>query len=261
MDETILESKNFKKKNALHFEWILPIFLKPAKTLQTITKQEKPVWLTPLLALSALMVIAVLVAGPIQRNIIQMGMNIPDNFQYFSAEQQAQFMSAQANRTSPLFLYVFPILTRVGGLWIAWFLLSSLLHLSLTLSGSRAANVRSYNLAGWSFLPLGVRTLVQIVAMLVSQSVISSPGLSGFISADAKGFAAFIGAFLGLIDIYFLWQIILLFLGSIPLSGLTKSKAWTATAISVFILLLLMSIPGFLAQALSGLSMSTPFYF
>ncbi len=261
MDETILEPKNNKKKITFHFEWVLPSFVKPKSTLHTITKQEKSVWLTPLLVLSALIVIAVLISAPIQRNIIQMGMNIPENFQYFSAEQQAQFMSAQANRTSPLFLYVFPILTRVGGLWISWFLLSSLLHLSLTLSGSRAANTRSYNLAGWSFLPIGLRVVVQIVAMLISQSVISAPGLSGFVAADAKGVAAFFGALLGLIDIFFVWQVVLLFLGSIPLSGLAKSKAWTATGISVFILMLLQSIPGFLSQALSGLSMSTPFYF
>lgn len=261
METTVTEIKEKSKKNPLHFEWILPVIFRPRKTVEKITSQEKSVWLTPLLVVSALIIIATLVAGPIKRNIIQMGLNTPENFQYYSQEQQAQFMSAQANRTSPLFLYVFPIVTGLAGLWVTWFLLSSLMHLSLTLAGSRAQNVRSYNLAAWSLLPIGVRYLVQIVAMLATKTVVNNPGLSGFITGDLKGFTAFAAALLGLIDLYFIWQIILLLLGVGPLSSLKRSKAWPATAVSLLILMLLLSIPGFLSHALSGLTTSTPFFF
>ena len=261
METTVTGIKEKSKKNPFHFEWILPVIFRPRKTIEKITSQEKPVWLTPLVVVSVLIILAALFAGPIKRNIIQMGLNLPENFQYYSEEQQASFMSAQANRTSPLFLYVFPILTSLAGLWVSWFLLSSLLHLSLTLDGSRAQNVRSYNLAGWSLLPLGVRLLVQIVAMLVTKTVVSSPGLSGFLTGDIKGFAAFGAALLGLIDFYFIWQIILLLVGVRPLSGLKRSPAWMATAVSIVILMLLQAVPGFLSSALSGLTASTPFYF
>lgn len=261
METTVTDIKEKPKKNQFHFEWILPVIFRPRKTVETITSQEKPVWLTPLLVVSVLIILATLVAGPIKRNIIQMGLNTPENFQYYSAEQQAQFMSAQANRTSPLFLYVFPIATSLAGLWVSWFLLSSLLHLSLTLAGSRAQNIRSYNLAGWSLLPIGVRYLVRIVAMLVTKTVISNPGLSGFITGDLKGFTAFAAALLGLIDLYFIWQIILLLVGVRPLSGLKRSKAWMATAVSLLILVLLQAVPGFLSSALGGLTTSTPFFF
>ena len=259
MENTVTEIK--QKKNPLHFEWILPVFFQPRKTIEKITSQEKSVWLTPLLVISAMIILSVLVAGPIKRNIIQMGLNTPENFQYYSAEQQAQFQSAQANRTSPLFLYIFPMLTGIAGLWVSWFLMSSLIHLSLTLAGSRAQNIRSYNLAAWSFLPIGVRHLVQIVAMLVTKTVVSSPGFSGFITGDLKGLTAFFAALLGLIDIFFIWQIILLLIGVSPLSGLKRSKAWGATAVSMLILMLLLAVPGFLSSALGGLSTSMPFYF
>jgi hypothetical protein len=261
MENTETEIKEKQKKNPLHFEWILPVFFQPRKTIEKITSQEKSVWLTPLLVVSALIILSVLVAGPIKRNIIQMGLNTPENFQYYSQEQQAQFMSAQANRTSPLFLYVFPVVTGLAGLWVTWFLLSSLLHLSLTLAGSRAQNIRSYNLAAWSLLPIGVRQLVQMVAMLATKTVVSNPGLSGFLTGDIKGLTAFAAALLGLIDIYFIWQIILLLIGVSPLSSLKLSKAWGATAVSLIILMLLMSLPGFLSHAMSGMSTSMPFYF
>jgi len=260
MDNSIDEPiKN--KKNALLFGWILPALFTSRQTFKKITAEEKPTWLTPMLVLSVLIIIWVMVAAPIRRNVIQMGMNTPADFQNYSADQQTQFMNAQANRVSPLFLYIFPVLTKLAGLWISWFILSSLLHLSLTLAGSRAKNLRFYNLAAWTYLPIGVRYLVQIVAMLITKTVIASPGLSGFISASAKGFGAFAGSLLALIDIFFIWQIVLLLVGVTPLAGLTRSKAWSATLVSLLILVLLQALPGVMSHALSGLTLSTPFFF
>lgn len=223
--------------------------------------EERPSWLTPLLVLSVLILISVLVAAPIKRAAVQMNMGTPENFQYYSEDQQSAIQTGQANQTSPLFLFVFPLLSGLAGLWVSWFLLSSLLHLSLTLSGSRAKNVRSYNLAGWSYLPIGIRYLVQIIAMIFTKKAITTPGLSGFISADATGFTGFIACVLALIDLYFIWQIVLLLIGVIPLSNLSKTKAWTATGISVLILIVLQSLPGVISKALSGLSLGGGFFF
>jgi hypothetical protein len=248
-------------KNSLHFDWILPALFKPRKTIRTIVSEEKPVWLTPLLVLSVLIILVNLIAAPIRRNVIQMGLNVPVDFQYYSPEQQAQFLSAQATQTSPLFLYVFPILIGLVSLWLSWFVLSSLLHLSLTLTGSRANSIRSFNLSAWSFLPMVIRYLVQIFAMIFTKTVIYAPGLSGFIGSDAAGLASYLGAVLGLIDIFFIWQICLLVIGVIPLSGLSKTKAWVATGISLLILVLLQALPGFISHALSGLSVTRPFFF
>lgn len=258
MSDTNPASK--KNKTALHFDWILPVIIKPRKMITKIVSEDKPTWLTPLIVVSVLIVLSVIFAAPVQRTAIQMGQQIPEDFQYYSAEDQAAYMDAQANQTSPLFLYVFPVLLKAAGLWVSWFILSSLLHLSLTLSGSRAGSMRSYNLAGWSFLPIGVRYLVQIGFMLISKKAINAAGLSGLIAADASGFAGFIALVLAALDIYFIWQIILLVIGVVPLSGLSKSKAWIATAVSLLILVLLQTIPGLLSNALSGLSLSGMYF-
>lgn len=250
-----------KIQNPFIFKWILPLFLRPKKTTAAIAAQEKNVWLTPLVIVSVLAIIAALVAAPIRRDAIQMGTNLPPDFQYYSQEQQQQFYEAQATQTSPLFLFVFPVLGGLFKLWISWFLLSVLLYLTLTLMGSRSASLKSYNLAAWTFLPFAVRYVVQILAMLFTHTQVANPGLSGFVSADVKGLAAFFGAFIGLIDIYFIFQVVLLFLGAVPLSGIAKTKAWIATGIAVFILMLLQAVPGLLTSALSGLSATRPFFF
>jgi len=249
------------RKIPLSFEWVLPLFIKPRKTISTIVEQDKPAWLTPLLILSALLLITVLVSGPIRLQQIQSGATLPQDFQYYSEADQQKFLTAQATQSSPLFVYVFPFLSGMLKLWISWFLLGSLLYLSLTLAGSRAGSIKSYNLAGWSFLPWGLRYLVQLAGILVSKQLNPAGGLAGFVSADATGFFLFLRSLMGLIDIYFLFQVALLFIGAVPLSGLTRSKAWIATGISILILMLLQSVPGLISAALGGISLSNGFFF
>lgn len=250
-----IKIKNGEKKN-FHFEWLGPLLIRPRKTITEIVRQEKSVWLTPLLVISILVLLAGLIASPIRKAEIVSGANLPENFQYYSTEQQTEFMNAQATQSSALFTLVFPVLGSLIGIWLSWFLLSSIFHLVLTLSGSRASNLHSYNLISWSMLPIGVRLILQISAMLVSHSVIHAAGLAGFIDSSAKGGLAFLYGLLGQIDLFFLWQIVLILLGVVPLSGLVKTKAWAATAISIAILMLLVAVPHILSASLSGLSMS-----
>ncbi len=244
-----------------HFDWLYRILIKPRATVQAIEQQQKNVWLMPLAVLSLLVVLQALVTGPIRRNMIQMGLTTPPDFQYYSADQQAQFLNAQATQTSPLFLYVFPILFALVSIWLAWFLLSSILHLVLTLSGSHAPSVKSYNMVAWTMLPLGVRALVQIIAMLATHSTINGAGLSGLLPADAGGFVAYIAAFLGLLDVFFLWHCLLLVMGVGVFSGLKKNKVVLATVGTIVIFMLIMAIPGFLKAILGNLSFGQYYFF
>ena len=137
MDSDV-ELKLHEKKQNWHFDWLLSLLIKPRATVRAINEQQKNIWLTPLLFISVLSILVVLVAAPIRRNTIQMGLTTPPDFQYYSPEQQAQFYTAQATQTSPLFLYVFPVVFGLVSIWLSWFLLSSILHLVLTLTGSHA---------------------------------------------------------------------------------------------------------------------------
>ena len=249
------------KRSSFHTKWIFPLFFKPARTMGEIVEQETRNWLTPLLILSVLVLIVVLIGAPIQRQAIQMGTNLPPDFQYYSPEQQNQYYQAQANQTSPLFLYVFPTLSGLLKVWLPWFLLSIILYLALTLSGSRANSTRFYNLVGWSMLPLALRYLVEIAVMLITKSQISAPGLAGFIDSAETGANAYFRSLLGFIDIYFVFQVVLLLIGTVKLSGITRTKTAIATLISVVILLLLEAIPGWLSSALSGINLSSGFFF
>lgn len=252
---------HIEKPRKLHFEWVIPLFLRPVRTLKAIVASDNGVWQTPLLILSVLAILVVLVSAPSRTAEMNQVGELPPDFQYWAPEQQEEYLAAQSNKASPMFVYLFPILGSLIGIWLSWFLLGSILHLALTLSGSRGSNTQALNLVAWASLPFALRYLVQAVAILSSKRLIQAPGLSGFVAADAEGFTAFLRILLGFVDIYLIWQLILLMAGSLPLTSLSRGKAWTAVFISVLIMLALQSAPGYVAKLLGGLELTQGFFF
>ena len=231
------------------------------RELWAFLKVRKKFWLLPLIILSVLVIILALLSAPVKKQAIEMGTNLPPDFEFYPPEMQTQILEAQASQVSPLFLYVFPVLFGAMGIWISWFILSSILHLVFTLFGSRASTTRSYNLSAWSMLPLAIRLLVQIAALLVSKQAVTSPGISYLVAAEATGLKAYLRSILEFVDIYFIIQVILLFMGSISLTGLVKSKAWLAVLIALVIVMLIRGLPGLVSSVFNGLSLTRSFFF
>lgn len=244
----------------LHFEWLLPVFFRPGRTMHAVSQQEKGVWLAPLLVLSLLALIVSLAGGQARAAAAQPSGELPPDFQYWPPEQQEQYLQSQQNRASPAVIYGLPALGALAGIWIGWFLLGSILHLALTMVGSRGSNTAALNLAAWASMPFAIRFIVQAVYMLATRQVIQAPGFSGFIAADAAGFAAFLRPLLANVDIYTLWMVILLLIGAAPLTGLGKGKTWVAVILSVLLLLALQALPGYIAGRLSGLNPTRMFF-
>ena len=260
MTESTIEKKKTPRPE-MDWGWLPGILVRPRKTIQAVLAEEKPVWLTPLLVLTILIILAVLAAAPIQRQIIQSGSNIPENFQYWTSDEQNAFLQAQASQTSPLFLYIFPFLRRAAGNWLIWMLTSSLLHLAITLRGSRSSRGAASNLVAWSMTPFIVRVLVEIFVILFARRLVENPGLSALLPSDAAGLSAYLRSILSSIDLYYIWHVILVLIGIRPLSGLAKGKAVSAALAALLVMLLLLGIPGFIRALLSGISTTSSFYF
>jgi hypothetical protein len=252
MSETAMDVGVEERPRRLHFEWILPAILHPRKTFETIVAQERAVWLVPLLLLSILAILSALIAMPIRQAQVQASATLPQDFQYYSPDQQQQYTQAQAATTSATMTFLFPAIGALFGVWLSWFLLASLLHLALTLAGSRGSYVSALNLAGWASLPFAVRLVVQCLAMLFSQQLITSTGFSLLVSAPVGGWATLTHDILNGVDLYLVWNVLLLMIGVIPLSGLTTTKARLITLAVVLMLLALQVAPGFAAGRLFG---------
>ena len=259
--ELATDLSNDEKPRRLHFEWVLPLFFRPARTLKTVVERDHPFWQTPLLILSVLAILVVLVGAPIRTQLSQQVGELPPDFQYWPPDQQEQYFASQANKANPLFIYLFPALGALIGIWLSWFLFGRILHLALTLSGSRGTSRQAINLVAWASLPFAIRSIVTILAILINKRLIEAAGVSGFIAADAQGFASFMRVLLAFVDIYLIWQVILLMVGSLPLTGLSRGKAWTAVLISVLLMLVLQTVPGYVSGLLSGLELTRGFFF
>ncbi len=245
-----------------HFDWVPGLCFKPAHTLRAIAEHSAAAWLLPLLLISIFALAAVFAAGPVrQAAALNSGGNLPADFQYWPPEQQAQYQQSQAARSGPLFVYVLPAVSALAGVWLGWFVLSALLHLLLTLAGSRASMTAYLNLVGWASLPLALRYIVQGGYALIEKQQVTMAGLSGFAPVGEGFVPAYLGALLVFIDIYFLWQVVLLFVGARPTTGLSNGKVTANLILSLVILLLLSALPGYLITQLSGLSFVRPFFF
>ncbi len=258
MAEIAFEDKN----KGLLFNWLPLVFFKPRRIFQQVSTSQKAIWITPLLVISVIVLINVLVAGSIKNQAAMSGeITYPPDFQYYTPEQQAQYMQAIQSTQGPVFVYVLPAITSLLGVWIGWLLLGGILHLITTLLGGRGSTTLSMNIVAWGSLPFALRALVQIIYMLAVHQLIANPGLSGFSPTEGSGVILFLGQILRLIDIYLVWQILLLILGVRFASVLTPAKSTLGVVIAVLIIILLQSGLSYASSALSTLSITRPFFF
>jgi hypothetical protein len=244
-----------------HFHWILPLLIRPRATLTSIAEAIDGVWQTPMLLLGLSGLLRTLVVGSLQAAAAASGeIALPPGFEYYTPEQQAQFMQAATATNSPVFVYVLPALMGLAGLFVAWLLLGWLLHLVLTLMGGRNSNQQILNLTAWAMLPLLLRDVVQTMVMAQSGQVLTGVGLSGLVVADGAVATAYLAAVLSQLDVYLLWQMGLLLLGAKVASTLSWGKVWLGVAFSLLLLLMLRALPALAGAMLGDLTVVQPFF-
>jgi hypothetical protein len=251
-----------EKSKRLYFNWVPEVLFHPRRAFQRISSSPRAIWLTPLFILSCLVLINVLVTGRLKNQAVLMGeISYPPDFQYYTPEQQAQYTQAIQSTQGPVFVYVLPALTSLIGVWLGWLILGGVLHLVTTLFGGRGSTAISMNIVGWGSLPLAVRALVQIIFMLISNKQIINPGLSGFSPTGDAGWMVFLSQILRLIDIYIIWQILLLILGVRLSTGLNSAKSSVGVVLAILIIFLLQAGLSYLGSVLGNLTITRPFFF
>ncbi len=243
------------------FRLVPAILVRPRRTFAVVVRLERPSWLTPLLVVSIAALFPVLTTGRVRQQAGGFGPeSLPPDFQYYSAEQQAQFTQALESTRSPTFLYVLPAVSSLVTVWLGWLITGGVLHLASTILGGRSTSLAVLNIAGWAGLPFAVRFLVRGGFTLLAGRAIAAPGLAGFVGADA-GFLQFIRQLLGLIDVYFFWHMALLGIGLAALGGLSRGKVAASVIATEVIALLVQAIPAAIAASFAGLTIIRPFYF
>lgn len=256
------DSSNENQIKRFNFALVPEMLFHPRRCLQRISNYTTSVWLTPLLILSLVTLINVLAVGKIKNQAAVIGeISYPPDFEYYSQEQQAQYLQAIQSTQGPVFIYILPAITSLSGIWLGWLILGGLLHLVTTLFGGRGSTAISLNIVAWSSLPLALREIIQFIYVLISDKLINSPGLSGFGPIDDRSISIFFNQMLTLIDIYLIWQIVLLILGVRASAGLNSSKSIFCVILTIIIIILLQTGISYLGHVLGNLNITRPFFF
>ena len=89
--------------------------------------------------------------------------------------------------------------------------------------------------------------------------LIDHPGLSGFIDVNGQ-IEPYTSALLGMIDIFFILQLIYLIVGTGQIGGVKVQKSILTVLISLFITMTLSTLPGFVSYTISGMNITRPFF-
>lgn len=258
VNERSVENKRVGKGS---WVWFADMFVHPRRVFSKMASLDSAIWLKPMLVLTALTILLSLVGGPARALEAQMGMSQPpEDFIYWSEEQQNQFFESQQAAQGPLFITFLPLLGSLVSLWLGWFILGSVLYLLMTFRGSRQPQGAYLNLVAWAGLPFALRCLVQIVALLATRRVIDDPGLSGLVSADGGGGTDLLRVLLGMVDVYALGFAALVLIGAPIISGLKVKKSLWVAGVGILVFVVLAALPGFIISQIDGLGTIRPFF-
>ena len=209
-----------------------------------------------MLVLTITAILVVVVAGYLKTRAAMMGeIQMPRDWQYWTPEMQNNYMQAQQATQGPVFMYVMPMIGSLTGLWVGWLLLAALLHFGSTLLGGRGSMQSALNIVAWASLPFAVRDILRIIFMLSAGHAIVSPGLSGFASTPG-----FVSQLLTRVDIFLIWQVILLVIGLSVTDSLPRSKAVAGVLVVMLLVLLAQAGLGALTSGLGGTATQRPFF-
>lgn len=249
-------------RRRFHFRLVPTLFIRPRRAFGEIVRLDRPSWLTPLLILSLAALLPVLAAGRVRQNAGAFGPeSLPPDFQYYTPEQQAQFMQALESTRSPTFLYLLPGVGAVAVVWLGWLITGGVAHLVSTILGGRSTSLSFLDIAGWSGLPFALRAVVRAGFVLLAGRTIAGPGMAGFIDAEAAGALLYLRQALATFDIYWVWHMALLGLGLAALGGLSRGKVIATVVVTEVVALLVQAIPAAIAASLAGLTIVRPFLF
>jgi hypothetical protein len=225
------------------------IIVRPRATLEYLREQGARTWWLPALLAVLLVVLPILVAAPITARQTREAMLATQEQMEerqgmeLSAEQRAQMESMAA---SPLIIVVFPATLGAVGQVVGWLVWAGALYLAGIVLGGRSTFGQMLRMVLWTWLPHALRGLLQTVYILASGELITNPGLSGLVQ-DSRPVAEMIAAppslnqmllvgFLSKVDLFLVWNLILLVIGMRAFTRLPRVKAILAT-LSVWTLL------------------------
>ena len=238
------------RKRVVRLLW--GMIVRPRVTLEYLREQGPRTWWLPALLCVLLIVLPIVVAAPITSRQAreaflaaqeQMGERLSEDM---SAEERAQMEQAMSVTASPLITVVFPAVSGVVARAVGWLAWAGALYLAGLALGGRSTFGQMFRTVVWAWLPYAVRGLLQTIYILVSGELVANPGLSGLLQ-DSRSVQEMVVAppspgrmvlvaLLSRIDLFLVWNLVLLVIGVRVVAQLPRRKA-TLLTVGVWLLL------------------------
>ncbi|MCA9925509.1 MAG: YIP1 family protein [Anaerolineales bacterium] len=243
------------------FSLLVGMIISPRKSFSTIGEGNGRSWIIMALLGMVLVTLPVIVAGPITRQQIIDTLAEQEFVLPEGAEAPADF-DPTAFAASPITTTIVPAAFGAIGLVFGWVIWSGAFHLISSMAGGRNSFLQMLQIVIWSWVPYGIRNLVQTIYIATSGTLIEHPGLSGFVNTGpppenpfaatppAPGILA-LQSFLQQIDIYLFWNFALITIGIMVIAKLPRRKAMGVILV-VWAVFTLIRVGG--AAAMGGLA-------
>ncbi len=225
----------------------------PRSALASLAAGGGKAWLWMALLATLAVVLPVLVASPITTRMSQEAMMTAFEAQNGQGQGASPEMQQQiaSYATNPVFTMILPGLGAVAAVWLGWLAWAAVLHFGSTLLGGNSRFGSMWQVVIWAWLPYLLRGLIQTIYISLSGQVITNPGLSGLVSPPktVAGMMAVVRspglmaaqAFLSRIDLFLVWNLILLIFGVMATAKLSGRKAALIT-LGIWVLFTLLAI-------------------
>lgn len=210
----------------------------PRTTLEYVDQTGGRTWVIMALLAAISVVILVVAVAPITARAAQEALQTQLQSQAGvspggdDAEMQARISEFATN---PLLTIVAPSLTGVIGILIGWLAWAGALHLISVIVGGDSQFGGMWRGVVWSYLPIALRNGLQSVYVLATGELIANQGLSGLVAGEqtvseliasppSPGRLA-LQSLLAQIDLFNIWNLILLVVAVMTIARLSRRKA------------------------------------
>jgi len=206
----------------------------PKKTLRYVIKEPRwPLWLAPVLIILVATIIVTVVSAPLLSELSRQQAEEQMQAQMASIpeEQAEQVRSTMDTFTSPLFVGAMGIAFTVLGLILTWLFRGALLFFIGYLLGTDNRYIQMVTLVLWAWLPFALRDLVQAIYVLLNGQLAINKGLSFLVASgdQAQNAGNLLYGFLGQIDVFLVWHLLLVGIGIAVSTRSTSTKTALAT--------------------------------
>jgi hypothetical protein len=137
---------------------------------------------------------------------------------------QTGTQAAGTSQSSATGTYVVPILSSIGGVALGYLFCSFVVFSMSIIFGGKATYAQVFRMVVWALLPLAIGNLIHVVASLMTGGV-PVPGLSAALTSQESQDLSMIQVLLGHIDVYLVWSMALLGVGTVATSRLSNRKS------------------------------------